>query len=290
MALAEPRCSLVIATRNRREALLRSLAHLMEEDPSVPIIVVDNGSNDGTSEQVRRSFTGVHVVTLPSNRGAAARNVGARMASTPYVAFNDDDTYWSAGSLERACTLLDRHARVAALCANVRVLPGAAVDRACRLMAESALEKRTACPGTAIASFLAGATVVRREAFLAAGGFHPRFFIGAEEALLSIDLMSAGWELVYDDELLVYHTPCNVERDHALRKRLVARNRLWTAWLRNSLPAALGYSLRVAARALKDPDLRRALSEALRGLGWILRERRPMPRVIERRYAVISEV
>ncbi|MBV9648411.1 MAG: glycosyltransferase family 2 protein, partial [Candidatus Eremiobacteraeota bacterium] len=69
-----------------------------------------------------------------------------------------------------------------------------------------------------------------------------------------------------------------------------ARNRLWTAWLRNSLPAALGYSLRVAARALKDPDLRRALSEALRGLGWILRERRPMPRVIERRYAVISEV
>ena len=287
---AKDRCTIVIATRNRRTTLLGTLGTLRALHDGVPIVVVDNASRDGTSEAVRSAFAGVRVVVLPQNCGAAARNVGAEIAATPYVAFNDDDTYWAPGSLGRAADLLDAHPSVAALCASVRVLPEASVDRACRLMAHSEIEKRSACPGRAIASFMAGATVVRRDAFLAAGGFDPRYFIGAEESLLSIDLMSAGWELVYDERLVVYHAPCSAERDSSLRRRLVTRNRLWTAWLRHSLPAAVRYTARVTLASLRDRDTRRAITDAVRGLGWIVRERRPMPRAVERRYATLSEL
>jgi N-acetylglucosaminyl-diphospho-decaprenol L-rhamnosyltransferase len=284
------RCSVVIATRNRRGTLVATLAALQSAHSGVPIIVVDNASSDGTPAAVREAFPGVDVIALDANHGAAARNLGVAHSRTAYVAFNDDDTYWSAGSLEPACALLDAHPRVAAVCASVRVGPGAALDRACRLMETSPLPKRTACPGVPIASFLAGATVVRRDAFLDAGGFHPRFLIGAEEALLALDLMAAGWELVYDERLVVHHDPCSVSRDPCMRRRLVTRNRLWVTWLRRSFPAAFAYTARVGARALRDRDVRRAAAEAFFGLPWVLRERRPVPRSVERRYAAVREL
>jgi GT2 family glycosyltransferase len=49
------------------------------------IIVVDNDSTDGTSDNLTRRFQSVRIIGLESNIGAAARNVGIRAARTPYV-------------------------------------------------------------------------------------------------------------------------------------------------------------------------------------------------------------
>ncbi|HEX5740335.1 MAG TPA: glycosyltransferase family A protein, partial [Pilimelia sp.] len=81
--------TVVVATRNRRDTLLRSLAH-----HRVPVVVVDNASTDGTAPAVRAAYPDVCVVPLDRNAGAAARTVGAKLACTPYVAFADDDSYW----------------------------------------------------------------------------------------------------------------------------------------------------------------------------------------------------
>ena len=84
--------TVVIATRNRGPELLGTLARLRALDEQPPIVVVDNGSTDGTSELVRTHHPGVQVVGLRRNRGAAARTVGARLVDSPYVAFSDDDS------------------------------------------------------------------------------------------------------------------------------------------------------------------------------------------------------
>ncbi|MFN2460347.1 MAG: glycosyltransferase family 2 protein [Candidatus Velthaea sp.] len=288
--MSAPRCSIVIATRNRAATLLQTLTRLAAASNDVPIVVVDNGSIDGSAHAVRARHPDVTVIGLAENRGAAARTVGVRRCATPYVAFCDDDSWWESGAVQRGSDLLDSFPGVALLNARVLVNDLEELDAACRLMASSELSKKTACPGTAIAAFLAGACMVRRDAFLQAGGYHERYLIGAEESLLALDLLARGWEMLYVEELVVHHFPASSERDPQRRRRLVMRNRLWTAWLRNSPRHALDETLRTLASARTDPEARAALRAAVGGLPWILRERRPVARELERRLARVTEL
>src|SRR5690242_13725303 len=103
------RISVVIITHNRREQLLDTLAHMTALPDAAPILLADNGSDDGTADAVARAYPDVRLIRLPKNLGAVARNIAVREVTTPYVAFCDDDTRWQPGSLTRAADLLDRH-------------------------------------------------------------------------------------------------------------------------------------------------------------------------------------
>lgn len=65
------------------------------------------------------------------NLGAAGRNLGAQWARTPYVAFCDDDCWWTPGSLATACAMFQDHPRVGALTARVLVGECGRVDPTC---------------------------------------------------------------------------------------------------------------------------------------------------------------
>jgi GT2 family glycosyltransferase len=282
-------CSVVVATYNRRQLLDATLARLCALPEAPHVVVVDNGSDDGTAEFVAARHPGVQVISLPANIGAAARTVGVRATTSKYVAFCDDDCWWQPGSLARAALLLDAHPGVALL--NARVLVNEThVDPACALMASSRLPKRTACPGTAIAQFMAGASVVRRVAFLAAGGYEPRYHIGAEESLLALDLLDAGWELIYAPDLVLHHAPAADGRQPQRRRFLVMRNRLWTAWLRRSWRVVWSSTAALARAGRRDPVARAALRAALRGLPWILRARHPVGTRVERLLETLTEL
>lgn len=274
-------CTIVIASYNRRDLLERTLAKLSALPASPPVIVVDNGSTDGTAAMVERGWPGVRVLRLPHNRGAAARNEGVRAARTRYVAFCDDDCWWDPGTIVRAVALLDAHPEVVLLNARVVVRDDERVDEACAWMAQSPLPKRTSCPGCAIASFMAGASVVRRDAFLSVGGYHERYHIGAEEPLPALDFLDRGWEMLYVDDLVVHHDPAVNGRVPERRRRLVLRNRLWTAWLRRSARGAWRATLALVREARHDPVARAALKDAMFGLSWVMRERRPVHRRVE---------
>ncbi|MBV8748172.1 MAG: glycosyltransferase [Candidatus Eremiobacteraeota bacterium] len=288
--MREHALTVVVATRNRCERLDAALAALTALPERPPVVVVDDGSTDGTAAMVRERWPAVQLVALPANRGAAARNAGVRAARTRYVAFCDDDCWWEAGALGRAVALLDAHPSVALLNARVVVAEEERTDAACALMAVSPLRKRSACPGAAIGAFMAGASVVRRDAFLSAGGYHERYHIGAEESLLALDFLARGWEMIYVDDLVVHHDPYAIGRAPALRRRAVMRNRLWTAWLRRSLRGAWRATFALAWDARCDAVARAALADALRGLPWVLRERRPVGPQVERMLDALTEL
>jgi GT2 family glycosyltransferase len=89
-------CSIVIATKDRRAFLLRALASLQRQSDAPPfeVIVVDNGSSDGTAEMVRdceRPLAPVRYVSEPRPNRGLARNRGAAVAAGRYLLFCDDD-------------------------------------------------------------------------------------------------------------------------------------------------------------------------------------------------------
>ena len=275
MPASPARVAVVIATRNRGTELLGTLARLRALHEQPRIVVVDNGSTDGTGELVRAHHPGVQVVGLRGNRGGAARTIGVRLVDSPYVAFCDDDSWWAPGALSRAVELLDRHPRLAVLAARVLVGPDERLDPVCDDMAHSPLPPADDLPGPSVLGFIACGAVVRRTAFLEVGGFDVRLGVGGEEELLAVDLAARGWGLAYVEEVVANHHP-SPSRDPSGRRRIQVRNALWTAWLRRRLGGTARQTAHLAALAMHQPGAWSGILLALLGLPWVLRERRPV--------------
>lgn len=281
-ASGAPRIGVVIATRNRRERLAQTLREMRRTDPGVPVVVVDNGSDDGTADTARS--LGAETIRLDENRGTGARNIGAARLGTEYVAFSDDDSWWTPGSLDRAVDLLDRNPEIALLAARVRIGPGGPVDPVCLEMKASPIaaanpwrdRPRNHGPGLpGVVGFVACGAVVRHDPFREVGGFEERLGVGAEEAVLALDLWSAGHRLAYAEEVEAVHKPETGPRPG--RIRAIMRNRIWVAWLRRPFLAAV----RVTGTVLREKGGVSAAVRALRGVGWVLPERRVVPARVE---------
>jgi GT2 family glycosyltransferase len=259
--------SIVIASCDRRDMLLRTLPLHAELPERPPVIVVDNGSSDSSVESVRARHPSVRVIEAGANLGGGAR------PTTPFVAFSDDDSWWEPGSLERAARLLAANPRVALIAARILVEPGGRLDPTCELMRHSPLPRDPALPGPEVLGFVACGAVVRRSAFLSVGGFESRLQVGGEETLLSVDLAAAGWSLVYCDDVVAHHQPPGGDRPG--RRDVELRNALWTTWLRRPVPSALARTAALLRRA--GPAGAAPFLAAVRGLPWIARQRRVLP-------------
>jgi len=256
--------TVVVAARNRLDRLRETVPR-----HRAPVVLVDNASDEPLD------LPGVELVRLPENLGAAARNVGVGRARTPYVAFADDDSWWEPGSLARAAALMRRYPRVGLLTARVLVGADRRLDPVSAGMGAAPLGTPPDAPGPSVLGFLACAVIVRREAFLTAGGFQPRLFVYGEEALLAMDMAAAGWHLSYVPGLTVRHLPEPGGRDPRARRRIETRNRVLTALLRRP-PAVAAREVGSALRT--DPA---GLAGVVKHLPWALRQRRPLPPGVE---------
>jgi GT2 family glycosyltransferase len=283
------RVTVVIATRNRRQELLRTLRHLHALIPAPPVVVVDNGSTDGTAQAVREQFTDSVVVGLPRNYGAPARNFGVAAATTPYVAFSDDDSWWAPGALQRAAALLDSHPRLGLVAARTLVGPAKHPDPITPLMAHSPLPRPPDAPGPSVLGFLACSAVLRKKAFCEVGGFSSLLFFVGEEQLLCYDLATAGWERAYVHDVVAHHHP-SVYRPNPRRRRVAElRNALLTAVLRRPARVAVATATTLARHSVYDVSARRALREALIRLPAALRRRAVLPPAVEEQIRMLEE-
>jgi len=283
-ALGPADVTVVIATRDRREQLLATLARLAALPEAPPVIVVDNRSTDGTAAAVAEAWPDVTLIDLPHNQGAAARTVGVRVADTPLVAFADDDSWWAPGALARATDHFATHPRLAVLAAQIRVEPGGRLDPASAEMGRSPLKAERPLPGPAVLGFVACGAVVRREAYLEVGGFAPLLHFPCEERLLALDLAAAGWDLAYAHDVVAHHQPAPTPKNGGDRRRaLIQRNDLLITWMRRPWRLAARATLATARRARRDLAARAALLGTLRRLPAALAERHRLPREIEAR-------
>lgn len=275
---ATPRVTTVVMTRDRWQDLAWSLPR---QQP--PVIVVDNASSDDTPLRAQQ-MPGVEVIPLIENLGAPARNRGVKAAETPYVAFADDDSWWEPGALELAADLFDAHPRLGLLAA--RVLIGEdAVDPTCAEMAASPLPPTPGVVGVPVLGFVACGAVVRREAFLEAGGFDPVVRWPGEEERLALDLVAAGWDVVYEEHVVAHHRPSSLRQPPLARRALEERNALLTAVMRRPWRVI---ARTATAMARGDTGARLGLVRAVPRLPRALRARRQVPPELEARRALLD--
>ena len=102
--------SVILPTYNRKQWLLHALDSVAKQTlPPAEIIIIDDGSDDGTEALVRQQFPGV-VYHWQSQQGpAAARNRGVQLASAAWLAFLDSDDRWLPSKLEKQRDFLAAH-------------------------------------------------------------------------------------------------------------------------------------------------------------------------------------
>ena len=275
----DARVAVVVASRNRRELLLRTLPRHLALPERPRVVLVDDASTDGTAGAVE-AMGAVDVIRLDRNLGGAARNAGLRAVEVPYVAFCDDDSWFAPGALRRAADVLDRHPRLAAVNAHILVGADERPDPTCAEMARSALPAGDGQPGHPLLSFIACAVVVRRAALLEVGGFSERLGVGGEEELLGWDLAAAGWQMSYVPEVVAHHHPPPNDGRPERREQLL-RNALLALWLRRPARTAASLTLELLRRSPRDRFSARAVARVLAGTPWVLRERRVGPPHVE---------
>jgi GT2 family glycosyltransferase len=241
----------VVITRDRVDDLCNAVTHLVALEERPRIFVVDNGSSDGTVESGALPLPGRRGHRPAGELGAAARNVAVARVTTPVRGLRDDDSWWAPGGLTGPPTSWMPIPGLALVNAHILVGPEERDDPICLEMAESPLPRAPDQPGHPLLSFIACAAMVRRDAFEAAGGFHPRLFVGGEEEILGHDLVGAGWQLSYVPDVVVHHH-ASINRDAHERRATGIRNTLWTTWLRRPVGPALVRTLRLLRRLPRD--------------------------------------
>ncbi len=213
--------SIVIATRDRAALLAGALASLdaQRDAPAFEVVVVDNGSRDGTAQLVGDRATTTryplhYVFAGEPNRGAA-RNAGVRVASGDVVLFVDDDVRLPERFL---------FAHASAHAARVgRVVGGPILN-----VANTASQPVPTLANYSGAFFCTCNVSVGRAAFDAVGGFDENFTLyGWEDTELGLRLRESGVARGFAWDAFLWHIkPPHVETLETVVQKTVERGRM----------------------------------------------------------------
>ncbi|MDJ0836408.1 MAG: glycosyltransferase [Acidobacteriota bacterium] len=277
-----PSITFVVITMNRREDLTTCLKSLFAmEYPNLEILVVDNGSHDGTPDMVRRDFPEAVLVVNATNRGVAGgRNDGIAAAGGDLIAFLDDDaTMEDTRACYRIAEYFSQNPKLGCLCF-------AMLDPETREVAPKTIPRRDKKVPTEdevlCGHFLGGGSVLRAEMLQQTGVFWEKLNpFGSEEFDLSFRILEADYDILWTRAVPMIHYETPNERPSRRRIYFEVRNRPWVAL--KSLPlhcvatyatAWWGYMLLTALRSGHLGTWFKAVGAFLAGVPDVWRQRK----------------
>lgn len=212
-----PSVSIIIPTWNGRHHLETCLPALSAQIyPAFTVLVVDNGSTDGTVEWLREAWPEVRTLVLDRNLGfARGVNAGLRAATGDLLALLNNDTEAEPDWLANLVAGLLRHPDAGMAASKIKLW-----DDRTRIHSAGDFYTRGGRPGNRgfwevddgrfdeeefVFAPCAAAALYRREVFEEVGLFDPRFDSYLEDVDLAWRAHHAGWHCVFVPDAIVYH-------------------------------------------------------------------------------------
>jgi cellulose synthase/poly-beta-1,6-N-acetylglucosamine synthase-like glycosyltransferase len=193
-----PRVTVAVPVKDRREQMLRCLDALLALDhDSYEVLVLDNGSSDGTPEacreRARDASVPVRVETVPGSVGHV-RNVAAELGRGEIVAFTDSDCMPTPGWLTAGVAPFADESRLGIVQGPTMPEPGAHQGAWAVTQELPEWTGRFECCNL----------IVRREALRESDGFDEEIFFG-EDTAGGMAILRAGWRATFVRDALVHH-------------------------------------------------------------------------------------
>lgn len=274
------KASIVITTRNRKEELRTVLRSAQCQTVQPEMIVIDDGSTDGTSDMVRGEFPEATLHRFDQSRGLIVRrNNGALLAQGKVIFSIDDDAAFSTPRvLEQTLTEFDSP-RIGAV-----AMPYIEPQKGNRV-----LQRAPSRDGLWLTdTFIGTAHALRRDLFLKLGGYREHFVHQGEEPDYCIRMLSTGYLVRLGRADVIYHYE-SPSRDFQRMDFFGRRNDLLFAW--HNVPSPYfplhlcGTTINGIISAARAGRFARMFRGIITGYGECVRhwhERRPVPRDIYR--------
>jgi len=197
-----PLQSVLMAAFNEAKVIVQSVRQVLASDyPNLEVIIIDDGSTDGTSERVRQHFADdprVTLLTVPNGGKARALNHGLSHARGSVVVALDADTHFEPDAISKIVRWF-ADPEVGAVAGNAKV--GNRINvitrwQALEYVTSQNLERRELAALGCITVVPGAIGAWKREALERLGGF-PRDTL-AEDQDLTIALLRAGYKVLYD--------------------------------------------------------------------------------------------
>lgn len=251
----------VVLNWNLPEETISCIRNLQESDiPNLEIVVVDNGSTDGSVDRLRREFPKLDVVSLSTNLGfAAGSNVGIRYAlahGTPWILLVNNDAVLAPDAIRRLIAAAEPGSaampRIDALPSRRLWHAGARAHKLTGLPV--AVSERDLAAGEVVdLDYVVGCVLlIHRDLVARVGLFDEKYFMYYEDLDFSLRARTAGCRLLLVPGARAWHkVGASLENDRGRRAYLLTRQK--TLWCRGrSLGiAAIAWWLSLAAGVLR---------------------------------------
>lgn len=225
-----PLFTVITLNWNRKKDVLQTLESISNQtyEPK-EIIVVDNGSTDGSVEEIAGAFPNVKVISLPTNLGVGGYNEGIQAAKGDYILLIDNDMdLVQTDTMGKILSYFHSNPKLAAVALQVRDQTGKTLSPNNPKFWE---EKGNDSTGYPCSAFDGGGVAFRKEIFKQIGTFIPEFFVYHSEVDLSTRIWDKDFEIRYFPEIAVRHRESPVARDLKQQTFYSTRNYFWYVWL-----------------------------------------------------------
>lgn len=198
-----PTVSAIIPTYNRREFVANAVASVLSQSyPDFELIVIDDGSDDGTAEHLAERFSDPRLrVVVQENLGvSAARNAGAARSNGKWLAFLDSDDAWEPEKLSRQLAALAENPGVSACYTDETWFRRGKWANQCKHHAKYSGDIFAHCLALCIIS--PSSVMIERELYASLGGFDESL-PACEDYDLWLRLSAAHKVLFLDERLIV---------------------------------------------------------------------------------------
>ena len=246
--------SIVVLTHNRCEAVLRCLRSLADQVVAGDeLVVVVNGSTDGTAQSVRSEFPAARVCELTENVGCpGGRNMGIQAANHDWVLCVDDDATARDGFVDNAKLAVARWPDAAVI--------GGEVSDEFHALSSSARPDRRAM------TFSGGVAVLHRRTFLDLGGYPVDGLREGEERDYSIRVIGKGGVIIRTRDLVLDHHPIETVQRRQEIIGNIARNSTLTSLRHMPFPIALMLIIMNSARLIRVAARHGAIKTVIMGV------------------------